>query len=56
MPVRVGFLGPLGTFTEQALLTQPDLETFDKDLAAMNPLGGSCSLEPDRESVAHSQG
>jgi prephenate dehydratase len=23
--VRVGFLGPLGTFTEQALLTQPDL-------------------------------
>ncbi|MCU1453831.1 MAG: Prephenate dehydratase [Acidimicrobiales bacterium] len=24
-PLRVGFLGPLGTFTEQALLTQPDL-------------------------------
>jgi prephenate dehydratase len=24
-PPRVGFLGPLGTFTEQALLTQPDL-------------------------------
>ncbi|MCU1371935.1 MAG: Prephenate dehydratase [Ilumatobacteraceae bacterium] len=24
-PERVGFLGPLGTFTEQALLTQPDL-------------------------------
>lgn len=24
-PVRVGFLGPFGTFTEQALLTQPDL-------------------------------
>ncbi|MCU1354427.1 MAG: Prephenate dehydratase [Acidimicrobiales bacterium] len=24
-PTRVGFLGPLGTFTEQALLTQPDL-------------------------------
>lgn len=24
-PVRVGFLGPRGTFTEQALLTQPDL-------------------------------
>ncbi len=23
--LRVGFLGPLGTFTEQALLTQPDL-------------------------------
>ena len=22
---RIGFLGPLGTFTEQALLTQPDL-------------------------------
>ncbi len=25
MPRRVGFLGPLGTFTEMALLTQPDL-------------------------------
>ena len=25
MPSRVGFLGPLGTFTEMALLTQPDL-------------------------------
>lgn len=24
-PLRVGFLGPLGTFTEQALTTQPDL-------------------------------
>jgi prephenate dehydratase len=24
-PTRVGFLGPRGTFTEQALLTQPDL-------------------------------
>ena len=24
-PLRVGFLGPLGTFTEQALKTQPDL-------------------------------
>lgn len=24
-PLRVGFLGPLGTFCEQALLTQPDL-------------------------------
>ncbi|MEZ5181224.1 MAG: prephenate dehydratase [Acidimicrobiales bacterium] len=24
-PLRVGFLGPRGTFTEQALLTQPDL-------------------------------
>jgi prephenate dehydratase len=23
--VRIGFLGPEGTFTEQALLTQPDL-------------------------------
>ncbi|HEX6787401.1 MAG TPA: prephenate dehydratase domain-containing protein, partial [Acidimicrobiales bacterium] len=23
--LRVGFLGPLGTFTEQALLSQPDL-------------------------------
>jgi prephenate dehydratase len=27
--VRVGFLGPAGTFTEQALLTQPDLGTGD---------------------------
>ena len=25
VPLRVGFLGPLGTFTEQALKTQPDL-------------------------------
>lgn len=24
-PIKVGFLGPFGTFTEQALLTQPDL-------------------------------
>ena len=24
-PTRVGYLGPAGTFTEQALLTQPDL-------------------------------
>ena len=23
--LRVGFLGPLGTFTEQAMLSQPDL-------------------------------
>ena len=28
-PVRVGFLGPRGTFTEQALLTQPDLAAAD---------------------------
>ena len=27
--VRVGFLGPRGTFTEQALLTQPDLATAE---------------------------
>ena len=26
---RIGFLGPLGTFTEQALLTQPDLAQCD---------------------------
>ena len=25
IPARIGFLGPRGTFTEQALLTQPDL-------------------------------
>ena len=24
-PMRIGFFGPFGTFTEQALLTQPDL-------------------------------
>lgn len=28
-PLRVGFLGPRGTFTEQALLTQPDLAAAD---------------------------
>ena len=28
-PTRVGFLGPRGTFTEQALLTQPDLAAAD---------------------------
>jgi len=27
--LRIGFLGPLGTFTEQALLTQPDLAAGD---------------------------
>lgn len=26
-PTRIGFFGPFGTFTEQALLTQPDLAT-----------------------------
>jgi prephenate dehydratase len=26
---RIGFLGPLGTFTEQALLSQPDLAAMD---------------------------
>src|SRR5947207_2555213 len=26
---RIGFLGPLGTFTEQALLTQADLAAMD---------------------------
>src|SRR5262245_27181155 len=31
---RVGFLGPLGTFTEQALLSQPDLAN-----AELVPLG-----------------
>ncbi len=41
-PLRIGFLGPGGTFTEQALLTQPDLAeqllvpmaTFSEVLAA----------------------
>jgi prephenate dehydratase len=28
-PRRIGFLGPFGTFTEQALLTQPDLAVGD---------------------------
>lgn len=27
---RVGFFGPAGTFTEQALLTQPDLASFER--------------------------
>ena len=27
--VRIGFLGPLGTFTEEALLTQPDLASAE---------------------------
>jgi len=27
---RVGFFGPAGTFTEQALLTQPDLEAMER--------------------------
>ncbi|HUW01606.1 MAG TPA: prephenate dehydratase [Acidimicrobiales bacterium] len=29
VPSRVGFLGPLGTFTEMALLTQPDLASAE---------------------------
>src|SRR5260370_22525801 len=28
-PIRVGFLGPPGTFTEEALFTQPDLTEAD---------------------------
>jgi prephenate dehydratase len=28
--LRVGFLGPFGTFTEQALLTQPDLKAAER--------------------------
>lgn len=28
-PQRIGFFGPFGTFTEQALLTQPDLATAE---------------------------
>jgi prephenate dehydratase len=29
IPRRIGFFGPFGTFTEQALLTQPDLATAE---------------------------
>jgi prephenate dehydratase len=28
--LRIGYLGPSGTFTEQALLTQPDLASGDR--------------------------
>jgi prephenate dehydratase len=28
-PQRIGFLGPFGTFTEQALVSQPDLATAE---------------------------
>jgi prephenate dehydratase len=34
---RVGFLGPLGTFTEQALLTQPDLAAAEHVLYRTMP-------------------
>ncbi len=34
---RVGFLGPLGTFTEQALLTQPDLAAAEHVLFRTMP-------------------
>ncbi len=34
---RVGFLGPLGTFTEQALLTQPDLAVAEHVLFRTMP-------------------
>ncbi len=35
--VRVGFLGPLGTFTEQALMTQPDLAAAEHVLFRTMP-------------------
>lgn len=34
---RVGFLGPLGTFTEQALASQPDLATYERVLFRTMP-------------------
>ena len=34
---RIGFLGPLGTFTEQALLTQPDLAAAEHVLFRTMP-------------------
>jgi prephenate dehydratase len=36
-PLRVGFLGPLGTFTEQALKTQPDLAAAEHVLYRTMP-------------------
>ncbi|MBU6316728.1 MAG: prephenate dehydratase [Acidobacteria bacterium] len=36
-PMRVGFLGPLGTFTEQALKTQPDLAAAEHVLYRTMP-------------------
>ncbi len=36
-PTRVGFLGPLGTFTEQALKTQPDLAAAEHVLYRTMP-------------------
>ena len=36
-PLRVGFLGPLGTFTEQALKTQPDLAVAEHVLYRTMP-------------------
>jgi prephenate dehydratase len=36
-PLRVGFLGPLGTFTEQALKTQPDLAAAEHVLFRTMP-------------------
>ena len=35
--LRVGFLGPLGTFTEQALKTQPDLAAAEHVLFRTMP-------------------
>ena len=34
---RLGFLGPLGTFTEQALMTQPDLAAAEHVLFRTMP-------------------
>ena len=40
---RIGFLGPLGTFTEQALLTQPDLARASSCRSRRSP---TCSWPP----------
>ncbi|CAN5209701.1 prephenate dehydratase [soil metagenome] len=44
-PHRVGFLGPHGTFTEQALLTQPDLA--DGELVAMTSISDVLAATAD---------
>jgi prephenate dehydratase len=61
-PLRVGFLGPRGTFTEQALLTQPDLaagelvpfRTMPEVLAAIeNSIEGTVNLSQDALAFTH---
>jgi len=46
-PLRVGFLGPHGTFTEQALLTQPGLA--DGELVAMATISDVLAATADAE-------